>query len=175
MWYAGIPLIVGILLFAAFGVAAALRFMRHLPALDWRQRLQMLISGAAIGVFTLCMLNFAVFWTSSIGIGGEADKVENGRFFVVSHGRHTEVSEAVWTFSYYNSRSIWITHPLGMLSIAFAILMGRLLRSDAPKGPELYPENGQSHGNDNTAITELPNPHGRQISQSSTQIELERP
>src|SRR5262245_14664060 len=118
MWYAGLPLLVGCAIFATFSVIAACQFVSRFPSLDWRQRAQALITGIAISLFFLGILNFALFWTIGIAIGGTADKVENGRFFIKSNGRHTEVPEEVWTYSYYHTHSIWVTHPLGMLSIA---------------------------------------------------------
>jgi hypothetical protein len=152
MWYVGLPLIAGVILFATFGAVAGWQYTRGWPWLDWRQRLQMVINGVGFSLFALAMLNFALFWTMGVAIGGTADKVENGRFFIVSHGRHTEVSEEVWTFSYYHTRSIWITHPMGMLSIAAAFLSARLLKADSASAKEIYPEPRHAQGNDKSAI-----------------------
>jgi hypothetical protein len=141
-----------ILIFATFAALAGWRYTRHWPELDWRRRLQMIGGGVGFSLFALAMLNFALFWTIGAAIGGTADKVENGRFFVVSHGRHTEVSEEIWTYSYYHTRSVWITHPVGILSIAGAFLSARLLRPESPKSQEICPEPRKSQVEDKSAI-----------------------
>jgi hypothetical protein len=60
------------------------------------------------------LLNFLIFWHVSVAIGGDASSgtVANGKYFVSSHGRLTEVSPATWRYSYVHKISIWVTHPL---------------------------------------------------------------
>lgn len=60
------------------------------------------------------LLNFLIFWHVAVYIGGDAvgGKIENGKYFVSSHGKLTEVSEATWHYSYAHAVSTWITHPL---------------------------------------------------------------
>jgi hypothetical protein len=68
-------------------------------------------------LFFIAFFNFAVFWIVAVCIGGDAisGKVENGRYYVANHGRYTEVSREVWTYSKFHSSSVWITHPIGIL------------------------------------------------------------
>jgi len=69
-------------------------------------------------MFFLCIANFAVFFFVSIYIGGDAisGKAVNGRYFVAEHGHLTEVGRAVFIYSKWQARSIFVTHPLGFLS-----------------------------------------------------------
>jgi hypothetical protein len=65
-------------------------------------------------VFLAAMLNFVVFFIVAVNIGGDAvnGSVRDGHFYVMNHGRYTEVSEQVFTYSRWHVYSIWITHPL---------------------------------------------------------------
>jgi len=73
------------------------------------------------------LLNFIVFWHVSVAIGGDAaaGKFAGGKYFVASHGRLTEVSEATWRYSLAHARSIWITHPLGALGLILMYVASR--------------------------------------------------
>lgn len=127
MWVVGLPMIAAIAIFAVGCAIAAREVVRIWPSLDWRHRLHMSICFVCITLFILGLLNFMAFWMISLAIGGDADTVENGRFFVASRGRFTEVSELTWNYSYYHTRSLWISHPVAVLSIAMAFLSGKLL------------------------------------------------
>jgi hypothetical protein len=45
--------------------------------------------------------------------GGDAlnGKKEGGRYFLMSHGHYTEVSERFFEYSSIHASSVWITHP----------------------------------------------------------------
>jgi hypothetical protein len=66
----------------------------------------------------LCCLNFVVFFIVALAIGGDAvnGKVVGGHFYLANHGTLTEVSEAVYTYSLWHVRSLFITHPLAALT-----------------------------------------------------------
>ncbi|HEY1683599.1 MAG TPA: hypothetical protein VGG19_02455 [Tepidisphaeraceae bacterium] len=68
-------------------------------------------------LFGIAWINFMVFWVVAVVIGGDAlnGEVENGHYFVSSHGRLTEVSEKMWHFSRAQEISVWITHPIGLV------------------------------------------------------------
>jgi hypothetical protein len=72
-------------------------------------------------IFFLGLANFAVFVAVALRLGGDAvnGKVEDGRYFVSSHGKDTEVSRETYLYSRTHARSVWITHPLALLA-AFA-------------------------------------------------------
>ena len=69
------------------------------------------------------MINFAAFYVVALCIGGDAvgGKVEDGKYYVSSHGKYTEVSESVYRYSRLHTYSVWVTHPIGMLAIIVAI------------------------------------------------------
>ena len=71
-----------------------------------------------MAVCILCCLNFVVFFFVAIAIGGDAvnGKIVGGHFYLANHGKLTEVSEAVFTYSRWHVYSLIVTHPLAMLS-----------------------------------------------------------
>ena len=103
-------------------------------SLTGRQRRQVVASFLALAVFLLGFANFALFFTISVAIGGDAvaGRVEGGRYYVSSHGHLTEVSPEVWEFSYRHARITWATFPLSALALAFLMLSGGLLGSYRP-------------------------------------------
>jgi hypothetical protein len=68
-------------------------------------------------IFFIAFINFAIFWVVALWIGGDAisGKVENGHYYVSNHGKLTEVSHAVWTYSQAHTISVFFTHPIGIL------------------------------------------------------------
>jgi hypothetical protein len=68
-------------------------------------------------LIAFAIINFAIFWIVAIRIGGDAvnGKIEDGRYYVGSHGRYTEVSNGVWKYSEIQAKSIWVTHPIGFI------------------------------------------------------------
>ena len=64
------------------------------------------------------MLNFLAFAIIATCLGGDAinGRSENGHYFFSSHGKETEVSEAVYSYSRIHTYSVWITHPLAIAS-----------------------------------------------------------
>ena len=73
-----------------------------------------MIKHVSIALVFIAVLNFAVDSYVAATIGGSAinGKVEHGHYYVGSHGNFTEVSRAVWTYSYIHGFSQWITFPL---------------------------------------------------------------
>ena len=72
-------------------------------------------------VVAIALGNFLVFFAVAVVIGGDAvnGHAEAGRFFLASHGKLTETTQAVFTYSRLHVYSLWITHPLGMLAGLF--------------------------------------------------------
>jgi hypothetical protein len=79
-----------------------------------------------IAIFYVGIANFLVFWVVAGMIGGDAlsGKVEGGRYYLSSHGRLTEVSAELYTYSLWHTRSIFITHPLAILAGLLEWLQG---------------------------------------------------
>nr|WP_050780973.1 hypothetical protein [Bradyrhizobium sp. ORS 278] len=69
----------------------------------------------AIGV--LCVLNFVAFVVGAIALGGDAisGRSGGGHYYLASHGKLTEVSAAVFTYSRWHILSVFVTHPLAMI------------------------------------------------------------
>ena len=80
----------------------------------------------AIGV-----LNFLAFAIIATCLGGDAlnGKAVDGRYFLSNHGKSTEVSEAVFTYSRIHASSIMVTHPLAILCGFIMSSMDREQRS----------------------------------------------
>jgi len=70
-------------------------------------------------ILILYILNFFGFFVGSMMIGGSSANgfMEDGRYFVSEHGRNTEVTEQIWNYSLWHSRSLFVTHPLAMILI----------------------------------------------------------
>ena len=64
------------------------------------------------------MFNFIVFVAVAVYLGGDAlnGKAVDGHYYLASHGSFTEVGENVFTYSKWHALSVFITHPLAMLS-----------------------------------------------------------
>ena len=78
--------------------------------------------------FTLAIvgaLNFTIFLIIGLYEGGSASagKIEDGRFYLGEHGNYTEVSSKNFHRSEFQSKTLWITHPLAILGI---IIFGTL-------------------------------------------------
>lgn len=71
-----------------------------------------------LAVCGLGILNFVAFVIVAVAIGGDAvnGKAVGGHYYLASHGKLTEVSEAVYTYSLWHVRSVFVTHPLAMLT-----------------------------------------------------------
>lgn len=70
----------------------------------------------------LAFVNFLAFFLIALYLGGDAwnGKVDGGRYFLMSHGKYTEVSQAVWTYSWWHVISVCITHPLAFVGAFIA-------------------------------------------------------
>ena len=67
-----------------------------------------------VPAFLLAFANFAVFIALDIYLGGDAlnGHARDGHYFLGSHGRYTEVTRAVWTYSRWHAISVIATHGL---------------------------------------------------------------
>src|SRR5262245_15825485 len=69
-------------------------------------------------LFVIGVINFIAFFINTFMIGGNAlsGYANGGHYFVRNEGRVTEISAAMWTFSWYHTISVFVTHPLAMIS-----------------------------------------------------------
>jgi hypothetical protein len=81
------------------------------PMSDFRYRCLLAVCGLGI-------LNFLAFVAGAFVLGGDAanGKIAGGHFYLAEHGKLTEVSEAVYTYSLWHVRSVFLTHPLAILA-----------------------------------------------------------
>ena len=77
----------------------------------------------ALVVAVTCFGNFLWFMSESSRLGGDAGSgyVRDGRYFVGSHGSYSEVTQQQYEWSQVHAQSIWVTHPLGMLAMAYLL------------------------------------------------------
>ncbi len=68
-------------------------------------------------VAVLGMVNFVAFLVGTAYFGGDAvsGKVVDGHYFLSSHGRLTEVSAAVFTYSWLHTWSVFASWPFVLL------------------------------------------------------------
>ena len=69
----------------------------------------------------VALVNFVLYVIIAGTHGGDAwnGYRKDGRYFVSEHGRITEVSRAFWTYSYYHTIFLWITHLSTMAAFGF--------------------------------------------------------
>jgi hypothetical protein len=72
-------------------------------------------------LFFVGVLNFLTFWFAAVYLGGDA---VNGRavgdhYFLSNHGYLHEVSKTVFTYSKWHVYSVFVTHPVAILSAWF--------------------------------------------------------
>ncbi len=71
-------------------------------------------------VAAVAIVNFVSFVIIAVLIGDAGNgKIASGHYFLASHAGLTEVSAAVFTYSQWHSRSLFVTHPLGMIAIGW--------------------------------------------------------
>ena len=68
-------------------------------------------------ILILCVLNFVAFAVGSIIHGGTAGNgyIEGDVYYFSDHGRVKEVSQQVWNYSIWHSRSLFITHSIAAI------------------------------------------------------------
>jgi hypothetical protein len=86
-----------------------------------------IIERICIAIFLFGFANFAVFWVTALLLGGDAvgGKIEDGNYYLSSHGRFTKVSSGTFYYSRAHARSIWITHPLALFALVAAASVNR--------------------------------------------------
>jgi len=96
--------------------------MHDLGAMRWKHpALAVLAVLLVLGGF----INFADFMGSSRRLGGTASGgyVGDGYYFVGEKGRYRAVTREAWEWSQLQGRSIFVTHPLTMLAMAYLLFV----------------------------------------------------
>ena len=70
-------------------------------------------------VFVVGMVNFTIYMLIGYKLGGDAVNgyATNGRYFLSNHGIHTETTHWIFIYSKVHTYSLFITHPLAILSV----------------------------------------------------------
>lgn len=74
---------------------------------------------AALNLTVLFGVANAVFFViAAVCLGSDAisGSAEQGRYYLESHGRRTEVSHQVFWYSFVHTLSVFITYPLAMIA-----------------------------------------------------------
>jgi hypothetical protein len=81
-------------------------------------------------LFAIAFANFTIYWLVAVYLGGDAGsgRIRDGRYFLMNHGAYTEVSAAVFKYSKWHTRSIWITHPMAFTAAALLLHFQRRKR-----------------------------------------------
>src|SRR5438270_12793528 len=76
----------------------------------------------AMFVFVVGFVNFFVFLVVSQYLGGSAANgfVRAGHYYLGEHGKYTEVSHAMFRYSQIHEYTLFVTHPLALISLAYA-------------------------------------------------------
>jgi hypothetical protein len=97
------------------------------PALaSWRQRtvrtMKRWLPYLALAAIVVGFANFFWFMVESAPNGDALNGFTRaGHYFLVSHGRTTEVTQAAWEWSRFHAASVFVTHPLAMAGIAYLL------------------------------------------------------
>lgn len=85
---------------------------------EWIQKFKSFRTATKVLVL-VALLNFAAFFISCMVLGGDAlnGHITAGHYFLASHGKLTETSEAVFRYSRLHAISVFITHPLAMIAM----------------------------------------------------------
>jgi hypothetical protein len=80
-----------------------------------------LIKKKALVVIIVGIINFIWFAFESSLLGGDALNgfVKDGRYYLSNHGIYTEVTKTIWYYSKLHAESLFITHPLAILGLAY--------------------------------------------------------
>jgi hypothetical protein len=70
------------------------------------------------------LANFGWFLVESQALGGDGLNgfVRSGRYFLDNKGTYTEVSQATWEWSRVHAMSIFVTHPLALVGMAYLLI-----------------------------------------------------
>lgn len=118
----GIPMILVLGIFVRIITSYFRQIIARWGTFDANRRRYALTVMVCLVIFIGGLANFASFWIISGAIGGDATSghIANGRYFVGSHGKYTEVPHAVWIYSWYHGWSTYFTHAL--VALAFLIM-----------------------------------------------------
>jgi hypothetical protein len=115
--------IVGLILFAAGSFLILRAMFNQWSSLNPQRKKYLAAMAICIVLFNLGIDNFAAFFVVTVGIGGDAfdGKIVGDKYYVVSHGKYTEVARGLWLFSWYHMCSNFVTGTFIPLSLGFMV------------------------------------------------------
>ena len=63
------------------------------------------------------VVNFVAQVGIALWLGGVANSIENGHYFLFDHGRVTEVSRAIFFYSRIHFFSMWLTNAFALIAL----------------------------------------------------------
>jgi hypothetical protein len=94
-------------------------------------------------LFAIAIMNFLAFSVHTRNLGGNADKRDEGRYYVAAHGRYTEVTEQQWRAVRAHEVAVFVTHPLGLLVGAPLLAYSQHRGGQAKAEPVGAPDTGR--------------------------------
>ena len=81
-------------------------------------------------VVAVAAINFMAFCSVGLSIGGDALKgrTAEGRYYLAHGGEETEVSRAIWIYSFIHALSVFVTHGAAIVTFLYLYRKGELNR-----------------------------------------------
>jgi hypothetical protein len=75
-------------------------------------------------VFVIALINFASFFVIAVTNGGDAinGNREGDRYYIMEHGRYTEVTPQFFAYSRIHAVSVWVTHGIAGVGVVLWLL-----------------------------------------------------
>jgi hypothetical protein len=73
-----------------------------------------------------CVINFVVYLAGTLVLGGDAlnqGSINDGHFYIKSHGRTKEVTEGLFEYSRWHASTLRITQPIFITAFAGILLL----------------------------------------------------
>ena len=79
-------------------------------------------------VVAVAALNFTAFCVVGLSIGGDAlnGRAAEGRYYLAHGGEETEVSRAIWVYSFIHAVSVFVTHGAVFVTFLYLYRKGEL-------------------------------------------------
>lgn len=130
-----LPFLAAVLLFAIGVCIIATVAISQSGAMSLRGRIALWCKLCGIGVFIVCTFLWLVGAAIEMSYGGSTDggRIDGDRYFLVSHGKYTEVSKDIWDFvartEYWLGSRCWVVGAIGMVTFVLVGLLekGRIV------------------------------------------------
>ena len=92
---------------------------------SWSKRSKVVV----YATLAVVLPNFFAFIYGTLKLGGDAlnGYVQSGHYFVCAHGSCTEVTQKIWSYSYWHAVSAIAGHILVFAELAFFVTTGDII------------------------------------------------